>query len=219
MEDADRPIVPAEPVAELLRGAAAFGIALPEAAISRFAVYVQTLLLWRNRVSLTTASTAKDIVRAHILDSLPLCRFIHAGMRVADLGSGAGFPGIPLAIACDRAHVSLVESRRKKANFLREAIRTCSLANAEVIEERVEHLGERGAGPWDIVVSRAVWRLADFLALAERLLTHGGLAIAMRGHRGGAEAPAYRGALHQSEAVEYQLPGGARHRLIVYRKP
>jgi 16S rRNA (guanine527-N7)-methyltransferase len=218
MEEADQPAMPA-PVAELLRAAAALGIALPDTAISRFEGYIETLLLWRSRFSLTAASTPAEIVRLHILDSLALCRFIQQGMRVADLGSGAGFPGIPLAIACDRAHVSLVESRRKKANFLREAVRTCSLANAEVIEERVEHLAARGMRPWDIVVSRAVWRLRDFLVLADRLLTHGGLAIAMKGGKGGAEELGYRGPLLQMEAVEYELPSGARHRLIVYRKP
>ncbi len=218
MEDADQPALPAALAGELMRGAAALGIALPDTAISRFEVYIQTLLLWRSRLSLTAASTSEDIVRLHILDSLPLCRFVQPGMRVADLGSGAGFPGIPLAIACDRAHVSLVESRRKKANFLREAVRTCDLANAEVIEARVEHLAERGAWHWDIVVSRAVWRLRDFLVLAERLLAHGGLAIAMRGP-GGAEEPAYCGPLLQSEVVEYQLRSGAHHQLIAYRKP
>jgi 16S rRNA (guanine527-N7)-methyltransferase len=219
MEDADQPALPAALAGELLRGAAALGIALPATAISRFAVYIQTLLLWRSRLSLTTASTSEEIVRSHILDSLPLCRFIQPGMRVADLGSGAGFPGIPLAIACDRAHVSLVESRRKKANFLRAAVRTCDLANAEVIEARVEHLVERGTRHWDIVVSRAVWRLRDFLILAERLLTHGGVAIAMKGRNGGGEEPVYRGPLLQSQAVEYHLRSGAHHRLIVYRKP
>lgn len=219
MEDTDQGDTPAAPVAELVRGVAALGIPLTDRAISRFQLYIETLLLWRSRLSLTTASTPEEIVRSHILDSLPLYRFIEPGMRVADLGSGAGFPGIPLAIACDRAHVSLVESRRRRASFLREVVRTCELANAEVIEERVEQLADRGAGPWDIVVSRAVWQLRDFLVLAERLLTHGGLAIAMKGRKEGAAGPSYHGRLLQSQTIEYQLRSGAHHRLLVYRKP
>lgn len=217
MEDADQE-TPAAPIAELIRGAAALGIALTDGAISRFQLYIEKLLLWSSRLSLTTASTPEEIVRSHILDSLPLCRFIEPEMRVADLGSGAGFPGIPLAIACERAHVSLVESRRKRANFLREVVRTCELANAEVVEERVEHLVDRGAGPWNIVVSRAVWQLRDFLILGERLLTHGGLAIAMKGPSEGALGLSYHGPLLQGQTVEYQLRSGAHHRLIIYRK-
>ncbi|HVO27232.1 MAG TPA: 16S rRNA (guanine(527)-N(7))-methyltransferase RsmG [Candidatus Margulisiibacteriota bacterium] len=219
MEDADPRAMPAAAVDDLIHGAAALGIALSDTAVCRFQAYVDTLLLWRTRISLTAASTAGAIVRSHILDSLPLGRFIQPGTRIADLGSGAGFPGIPLAIVCAGAQVSLVESRRKRASFLREAVRTCELANAEVIEERAEHLADRGAGPWDVVVSRAVWQLRDFLVLAERLVAPGGLAIAMRGGTRGAADPAYCGPLLESEVVEYRLPGGAHHRLIVYRKP
>jgi 16S rRNA (guanine527-N7)-methyltransferase len=218
MEDADRRRTRTARVGELVSGAGALGIVLSDTAVSRFHVYIETLLLWRTRLSLTTASTPEEIVRSHILDSLPLCRFVEPGMRVADLGSGTGFPGIPVAIVCERAQVSLVESRRKKANFLREAVRTCDLENADVIEERVEHLADHRMRGWDIVVSRAVWRLRDFLVLAERLLPQGGLAIAMKGRKGDAEEPAYCGPLLQSEVVEYRLPGGACHRLIVCRK-
>jgi 16S rRNA (guanine527-N7)-methyltransferase len=216
MAGTDLPGTPSAPLAELIREAAARSITLPDAATARFQIYIQTLLLWRRRLSLTTAATAAEIVRSHILDSLMPCRFIQPEMRVADLGSGAGFPGIPLAIVCERAHMSVVESRRKKANFLREVVRTAELANVEVIEERAERL----AGHlWDVVVSRAVWGLADFLAVSERLLVHGGVAIAMKGPKGEAEAISYTGPLAKSDAVEYQLPTGAHHRLVVYRKP
>lgn len=216
MAGADLPDTPSAPIAELVREAAALGVTLPDAAIARFQIYIQTLLLWRRRLSLTTAATAAEIVRSHILDSLMLCRFIQPEMRVADLGSGPGFPGIPLAIVCDRAHVAVVESRRKKANFLREVVRTAELANVEVIEERAERLADQ---LWDVVVSRAVWRLADFLPVGERLLVRGGVAIAMKGPKGEAEASLYTGPLAQSDPVEYQLPTGAHHQLVVYRKP
>lgn len=219
MEDADQREAPAAPVAALVRGAAVLGIALSNTAISRFQLYIETLLLWRSRLSLTTASTPEEIVASHILDSLSIYRFIEPGMRVADLGSGAGFPGIPLAIACERAQVSLVESRRKKANFLREVVRSCELGNAEVVEERAEHVVDRCAGRWNVVASRAVWPLRDFLVLSEPLLTHGGLAIAMKGPSERSGQTSYLGPLLQSEIVEYQLHSGARHLLLIYRKP
>ena len=220
MEGVDRRATPAAPIAELIRAAAALGLALSETAITRFQVYIDTLLLWRRRLSLTAAATPDEIVRAHIVDSLMLCRFIQPGMRVADLGSGAGFPGIPLAIVCDRARVSLVESRRKKASFLREVVRAAGLANVEVIEERAEHLAEHGVQRWDVVVSRAVWALPYFLDLSDHLVARGGLVIAMKGPKDTAEVPSYHhGPLVPADVVDYQLRGGVRHRLIIYRRP
>lgn len=214
MEDAEGPATHAGPIAALVHEAVALGVSLSDSALARFQLYIDTLLLWRNRLSLTAAATPAAIVRSHIVDSLSLCRFIRPAMRVVDLGSGAGFPGIPLAIVCEDAQVSLVEARRKKANFLREIIRKLQLTNAEVIEERAEQLAEA----WDIVVSRAVWRLPSFLDVSEHLLRPGGIAIAMKGPRASAESLSYHGPLVPSDAVQYRLPDGADHRLIVYRK-
>lgn len=219
MEAADRRAMPTAQLAELVREAAHLGFSFSDTALNRFRVYIDTLLLWRSRLSLTTAATAHEIVLSHVLDSLPVCRFVEPGMRVADLGSGAGFPGIPLAIVRQAAQVSLVESRRKKANFLREVLRAAALANAEVIEERAEQLADHVSNPWDIVVSRAVWTLSDFLDVGERLLVPGGLAVAMKGPRATKEALAYNGRLVHTDTLEYDLPTGARHRLLIYRKP
>ena len=209
---------PAE-IAELRREAAHLGLTLSDSALNSFRIYIDTLLLWRTRLSLTAAATAHEIIGAHILDSLVLCRFVRDDMRLADLGSGAGFPGIPLAIACGGAHVSLVESRRKKANFLREVLRAAKLANAEVIEDRAEQLADCGGQRWDLIVSRAVWALSQYLDVSERLLATGGLVIAMKGPKTTQEAGAYQGCLVQTEVVDYELPNGARHRLLLYRKP
>lgn len=206
------------PIADLVRESAALGVTLSDIAITRFQSYIDTLILWRSRLSLTTAATPQQVVRDHIADSLPLCRFIQPGMCIADLGSGAGFPGIPLAIACESARVSLVESRRKKANFLREVVRSARLANVEVIEERAERLADNVTRRWDLVVSRAVWPLADFLAVSERILVRGGLAIAMKGPKASGETLADRGSFVPAGIVQYELTTGARHRLIVYRR-
>jgi len=208
----------AAPIAELVRESAALGITLSDAAIRRFQSYIDTLLLWRTKLSLTTAATPQQMVRDHILDSLALYRFIHPGMRIADLGSGAGFPGVPLAIVCEGARFSLVEARRKKANFLREVARTAMLANVEVIEERAERLGNDVTQLWDLVVSRAVWALADFLTISERLLVPDGLAIAMKGPKASSEALLDRATFVRADIVEYRLATGAHHRLMVYRR-
>jgi 16S rRNA (guanine527-N7)-methyltransferase len=209
----------AEEIAQLQHAAGQFGLTLSDSALHRFRVYVDTLLLWRRRLSLTAAATAHEIARAHILDAFPVCRLVRDGMRIADLGSGAGFPGIPLAILCSGAHVSLVESRRKKANFLREVVRATELANAEVVEERAEQLAERSGRRWDLIVSRAVWTLSAYLDVSEGLLAAGGLVIAMKGPKATEEARDYHGRLVQADVVDYALPDGARHRLLLYRAP
>src|SRR6266849_3926428 len=88
-----------EAVAALAQGAHGVGIDLSGKALSRFEIYLKTLLQWRERLSLTSAATAGALVSRHVLDSLSLMQFIRPGERVGDLGSGAGFPGIPVAIA------------------------------------------------------------------------------------------------------------------------
>jgi 16S rRNA (guanine527-N7)-methyltransferase len=145
-----------EPFDELSLAALAIEVTLSAPALDRCKCYVETLLLWRQRLSLTSAKTAREIVLDHILDSLHLVPFLKAGCRVADIGSGAGFPGVPLAIACPQASFVLVESRRKRANFLREVARRINLLNVEVVEKRAEELRLGLPQPFDLVVSRAV---------------------------------------------------------------
>ena len=203
--------------AELARGALQLGVSLSPGQLAAFETYVNTLVFWRSRLSLTAAATPLAIVRSHILDSLPVARFIEPGWRVADLGSGAGFPGIPLAIVCPQSRIVLIESRRKKANFLRDVARRCQLANAEVSEERAEVLAAESPEIFDLVVSRAVWPVSDFLGISRALLRSEGLAIAMKGPKARAETtsdPAFA----SPQVVFYKLHGGIERLLLVYRK-
>ena len=196
------------------------GVPVPATCRAQFGAYLETLLVWRQRVSLTAAATPETIVRDHILDSLPVMRLTRSGMRVLDLGSGAGFPGVPMAIVQPSVRVVLVEPRRKRANFLRDVQRAAGLGNVEVIEARVEELETPWAGSCDLVVSRAFGTLEGFLDLAAPLLGRGGVAVAMKGPLGRAEAsrtaaPGYSG----PEVIRYALRSGAEHLLLVYRRP
>jgi 16S rRNA (guanine527-N7)-methyltransferase len=202
---------------DLRRAAEAAGVALTTDAISRFNSYLDTLLLWRVRLSLTATATRSGIIRAHIADALHVAPLIESGFQVADLGSGAGFPGVPLAIVCSGARFTLIESRRKRANFLREVVRRVQLANVEVIEARAESVPDPFSGVFDVAVSRAVWHLTQFLEISRTLLRVGGLAIAMRTLRAGESQDFYCG-FSQHKVVAYQTPGGAQHVLFVYRK-
>lgn len=201
----------------LIQGALRFGVELTDAQLAKFDAYIATLLFWRARLSLTGATTDVVIVRDHILDSLAVAHYVVAGSRTGDLGSGAGFPGVPLAIVRPQASVTLVESRRKRANFLREVVRRCNLTNADVMEARAENLPLQIAGTFDVVVSRAVWTVADFLKIAAGLLRSGGLAIAMKGPRAVADIRQEPGFL-QPEKITYHLQGTAERMLLLYRR-
>ena len=205
-------------VTDLAREAAAFGISIPTDARQRFQVYLDTLLLWRSRLSLTAASSAQQIIHRHILDSFAIVRFVKAGSCVADIGSGAGFPGIPVAIVCPAARVVLIESRRKRANFLREVVRKIELANVEVLDQRAESLGPGHRCSFDLVVSRALGSVVEFLALAAPLLKPSALAVAMKGPRAFSEVATATTAFAGPEVRRYPLPGDIRRVLLVYRR-
>jgi len=204
-------------IAQLVRGASAFGLKLEGASIVRFQTYLGILSLWRTRLSLTAASTAREIVGRHIIDSFSIMRFVKPGFYTADIGSGAGFPGIPIAIACPEARVVLVESRRKRANFLREVIRTANLTNAEVIEARAESIVADRPATFDLVVARALGPVTDFLRLGTDLLKIGGLAIAMKGPKGHADAEPHPG-FAPPEIVPYIIAGDVSRLLLIFRR-
>ena len=204
-----------DPFVTLAREALSVPLALTESSLARCKTYVDTLLLWRQRLSLTAAKTVELIVFDHLLDSLHVVPFLKPGFRVADVGSGAGFPGIPLAIVCPDVSFLLLEPRRKRANFLREVARQTRLGNVEVQERRVEDL--EVAGALDVVVARAVGSVHDLLALSARLVKPAGLVIAMKGPKGRKES-AVHPAFAPAEIVEYRLPNGAMHLLLVHRR-
>ncbi len=206
-------------IREMVEAASANGLTLSAESIGRFKAYIETLLLWRTRLSLTTAASARSIVRHHIIDSLFVAPLVKPGSRVADLGSGAGFPGIPLSIVCREASFDLVEARRKRANFLREVIRRTGIANAQVVEGRAESLGATHFGAYDVVVSRAVWRITDFLRIGDALLQPCGFAVAMKGPKG-LDAVGQRCAYGFSapEVIHYRLHGNVRRMLLVFRR-
>jgi 16S rRNA (guanine527-N7)-methyltransferase len=168
----------------LSEGAATVGVPLGKAELDLFALYHRELLLWNRRINLVSEQASKEIVVRHFVDSLTPAPWIERpdGLLI-DLGSGGGFPGIPLRIALPRLHLTLVESSRKKTSFLAHIIRTLRLDNVAIIRERVEALiGEPAcAGSFDTVLSRAAFKLPELLRMASFFLKPGGLLIALKG--------------------------------------
>jgi len=149
-----------------------------------FAEYYRELLFWNEKINLVSARSPLDIPVKHFIDSLTPLPFIpKEPLRLLDIGTGAGFPGIPLKIARSALKVSLLESSRKKVSFLKHIIRTLALDDTEVIHERVEHIMEddRYTHSFDVVISRATFKLPEFLRIGSAFLVDHGTIISMKG--------------------------------------
>lgn len=169
------------PRAALLSGAARLGIELQANEIERLLAYAALMAKWNKTYNLTAVRDPLAIVTYHLLDSLAALPHlpISEGARIADVGSGAGLPGIPLAIARPGWRIVLAEANQKKAAFLRQVTIELALRNATVHEGRVESwLPDR---PFAAVISRAFARLAEFVKACEHLVGDDGCLVAMKG--------------------------------------
>lgn len=160
----------------LSAGLAEQAAGVPASAIEPLLDYLDLLLRWNAAYNLTAVRDPDEMVTRHLLDSLAVLPYVQ-GARLADLGSGAGLPGIPLALARPFDEVLLVDSNGKKARFLREAVRRLGLTQTRVAEARVEAV----RGQFDCVTARAFATLADMLAWGGHLLAPGGLWLALKG--------------------------------------
>lgn len=164
----------------LARGARALGLVLADAQVARLLGYLDALERWNRIVNLTAIREREKMLAAHLLDSLAVVPHLAAVSRLSDLGSGAGLPGIPIALARPDVRVRLVEAREKKARFLRHVVRDLALTNVEVFAGRAEALpAEHGE---EVVVARALGRLAEIVRLAAPILAPHGRVLAMKGH-------------------------------------
>ena len=165
-------------------GARNLGIVLAPAQAAAMLRLNAELREWNERFNLTGITEPVDMVRKHLLDSLSLQPYLH-GTRIADVGTGAGFPGLPLAVINPQRQFALIEATGKKARFVRHAADEMGLANVDVIPARTEDW--RDAEPFDCVVSRALGKLADFVRVAGHLCGRNGRMLAMKGRRPEAE--------------------------------
>lgn len=204
-------------VAALCRAAEHAGVMVDAAALQRLQQYIDTLLVWRVRTSLTTASTATAVIEQHIADSLAVVPKLPESARMVDIGSGAGFPGLVFAMVRPDVEVTLVESRRKRCSFLREVIRQTGLNNARVLEGRVESLAGELVMTMDVAIARALGTVQELVELSRPLLRPGGLVIAMKGPRGREEAMESNG-FEGPWTSTYQLGCHGERHLILYRK-
>ncbi len=154
------------------------GLTLAPAQVGALAALLAELADWNTRINLTAITDPAEAVDKHLLDSLAVLPHLK-GLAVADVGSGAGFPGLPLAIADPDRRFCLIESTGKKASFLRHVVARLELPNVEVVAERAESF--RPPASFDSVVARALGPLADFIRVAGHLAARDGRLLAMKG--------------------------------------
>jgi 16S rRNA (guanine527-N7)-methyltransferase len=195
-------------------GLAALRLDLPGDVIERLLDYVDLLARWNATYNLSAVRDPAEMVTRHLLDSLSVLPHV-VGERLADLGSGAGLPGIPLAIVSPDRAVTLVDSNGKKTRFLRAAVRELHLDNVRVAECRVE----QAEGAFDCVTARAFASLADMLRWGGHLLAAGGTWLALKGRHPQDELAGVPPGFDADGVVPLRVPGldAERHVVVIKR--
>jgi 16S rRNA (guanine527-N7)-methyltransferase len=195
---------------QLQRGIDQLKLSLPDSAIEKLLQYLALLQKWNRAYNLTAVRDPGQMVARHLLDSLAVAPFVN-GERIADVGTGAGLPGIPLAIALPAKQFDLVDSNGKKIRFVTQAIGELQLTNARAIQSRVEAL--QPAQPYAAVLSRAFASLRDMAEGCAHLLAPDGVLLALKGTYPADELQALPPRYTVSAAHVLDVPGevGQRH--------
>jgi 16S rRNA (guanine527-N7)-methyltransferase len=166
-----------------IEGAKSFGIDLGETDIEAFDLYIQELFKWNQKINLTAIRTERGIVLKHFLDSLSVYPYLPHTSTLLDIGSGAGFPGIPLKIVRPSLQVTLIDSVLKKVNFQRHIIRKLALKGIKALQGRVQdkEVLQRMERQFDMIISRAFTDLRTLMILSFPFLKERGTVIAMKG--------------------------------------
>jgi 16S rRNA (guanine527-N7)-methyltransferase len=200
--------------AQLRAGMAELGLAPSAQAVEQLLDYLELLSRWNAAYNLTAVRDPLAMVTSHLLDSLAVAHLVR-GERLADIGSGAGLPGIPLAILSPERQVTLIDANGKKTRFLREVVRALRLVNVRIEAQRVENV----SGEFDTVTARAFASIADMLRLAGHLLAADGILLALKGQLHKEEILALPEGYIVSEVKALRVPGlaAARHAVIIQR--
>ena len=170
----------------LAQSALELGLSLDASQLQQFEAYYRELADWNERMNLTSVIDYDEVQVKHFLDSLTLLPALNGGMRsdarLVDVGAGAGFPGLPLKLACPDIRLTLVESTGKKANFLRHVVETLGLSDVEVLTGRAEELAHRPElrGDFDVTLARGLARLPTMLEYTLPFTRRGGVIAAWK---------------------------------------
>ncbi|MFZ0636356.1 MAG: 16S rRNA (guanine(527)-N(7))-methyltransferase RsmG [Candidatus Acidiferrales bacterium] len=193
-----------------------YDLAVTDGVCDRVRVYLDLLLRWNRKISLTAIEDPVEIVRLHFAESFLAAKIydIRIG-RLADVGSGAGFPGLALKIYAPELLITLIEPNSKKCAFLAEVARTVNLSAIEIVRGRFQDY-QSAAAPFDFVASRALGQFADFLSWSRSALAPKGRVILWLSTAGASEVRSASSEWDWSEP--YQIPG-SKSRLILAGAP
>jgi 16S rRNA (guanine527-N7)-methyltransferase len=199
------------------KGLQALGIDLPQTAVDKLLAYVDLLVKWNATYNLTAIRNGDDMVTQHLLDSLAILPYLNDVTSLADIGSGAGLPGIPLAIARADLRVTLIDSVQKKSAFQQQAKIDLELKNVSVYSGRIEDFKQHGA--FDAVTARAFSDLPLLVNGGAPLLKPGGRVYAMKGVLPEGEMAALPADWRVTSSPKLHVPGldAERHLLILER--
>jgi 16S rRNA (guanine527-N7)-methyltransferase len=200
----------------LTAGAAQFDLALAGKQADSLLALLDELEVANAQFNLTAIRDRSGMLHKHVLDSLSAQPFLK-GTRIADVGTGAGFPGLPLAIVNPKRHVALIEATGKKAHFVLKTAERLGLTNVEVVNERAERY--RPLEPFDTILARALSSLADFVAYAGHLCAPDGRLLAMKGKRPDEELRALPKSFRVVAVHRIKLPGLDDERHLVELSP
>ncbi|HAR46846.1 MAG: 16S rRNA (guanine(527)-N(7))-methyltransferase RsmG [Nitrospirae bacterium GWC2_57_13] len=207
----------------LISGAEQLGLPLSTEQVDVLFRYVAELKKWNRKINLTAVREEREIVIKHLLDSLAFAKGFSPGpgLTLMDIGSGAGFPALPLRIVFSGIAVTLVESVKKKASFLRHIVRTLNLERVKVLDERAEALSETMRESYDVVTARAFAQMDKALAAGAPFLKKGGRLILSRGpEEGVTEAAVGKSGLAVAKVIPFTLPHSSYGRAIwIFKKP
>ncbi len=198
--------------AQLIERARLLNVALTDAAAARLLRLLDELAAWSKAYNLTSIRRREEMVTRHLLDSLSIHEDLE-GETVADVGAGAGFPGLPLAVTNPGRRFTLVDSSGKKTRFLLHAARALALENVAVAHSRAEHL--HPGAPFDTVTARAFAPLPELLAKARGLCGPGTRVLAMKGRYPAAEIAAVEPPWRIVRTRPLQVPGLGEERHLV----
>lgn len=212
--------------AVLLSGVQALGLSLTEAQVALLLDYLALLQKWNKVYNLTAVRDPAEMMTHHLLDSLsaipPLLRQTGGQpVRLLDVGSGGGLPGVVIAITCPHIQVTCVDTVGKKAAFIQQAAATLKLPNLRGVHARVESLTAEEGGGFDVIGSRAFASLVDFVSWSRPALKPGAVWMAMKGKHPADELLALETAAPWAEVFHVeplQVPGLAAERCMVWMR-
>lgn len=197
------------------------GIELSEDVVNKFYLYMSNLIEWNSKINLTAIKDEKDIIIKHFIDSIVIEKYLNPG-KLMDVGSGAGFPGIPLKIINDNLDVTLIDAVNKKVNFMNDSIDKLKLKNIKAMHVRAEEIAHEKIfrETYDVVVSRAVANMSTLVEYMLPFVKVGGRCLCLKGPNCEEEINASKNAIKKlggqiDKVIEYKLEDNERCLVII----